>query len=325
MGWALLDYGVAGFSDGNGGHSYSYPGGAPAPGDLLVVAVSSDTVVSTPADWLSAVSDVGNIGTYIFYRVAGGSEPGSVVITTSGNFPTEIGYLRYGGAAATPLDVTAHAAHTVSTNSTPAATTDPLAGAGELSVAAACLGGMGGGTPSTPVWSAGYTNRLDGQTGTGNTDQHLFVADRYDAGAAAESPSCTWTSNANNQTLLIATFKPAGGHTVALGQASQTDTATPVAKAKNRTLVLPTETDTASLVAGAKSRTLGQATQIDTATAINRAKSRQLVRTIETQTALAISLPAPSVTSGTIRPRARTGARVTDRSRAGSTIRGGNR
>jgi hypothetical protein len=108
-----------------------------------------------------------------------------------------------------PGDVTGKGVSTSSNNTTPAATTGTLAGTGELSIAAACLGGLQGGTPNTPDWSAGYTNRLDGQTaGTGGTDQHLFVADNRNAGTAAESPNPSWTSNTNNQTLLVATFKP---------------------------------------------------------------------------------------------------------------------
>jgi hypothetical protein len=262
MSWTLLDSGVAGFADGNSGHVYSFPGGAASAGDLLVLAISSDTVVSTPSGWSLATSDVHNIGAYLAYKVAVGGET-SVTVTTSGNFSTEIGFLRYSGAASSPLDVTAKAFNTVSTNTTPAVTTGTLAGSGELVVAAACLGGMGGGTPSGPSWSSGYTNRLDGQTaGTSTQDQHLFVADRYD-GSGSESPNVTWTSNANNQTILVAAFLPAAGAT---GK-SDSDTGTSAEAATLTTATAATDsgaaTETAALAANTTATDAGAG--VDTA------------------------------------------------------------
>jgi len=206
--WRQLDSGFAGFADGNSGHVFTYPGGAPDEDDLLVLSVSSDTVVSAPSGYLVAVADVDNIGAYLFYKVAGASEPGSVTITTSGNFNTAAGFLRYTGGTGTPLDVTAAAHSTSNAATTPTATTGALATAGELVIAAACLGGLGGGTPHGVTWSTGYTGRIDGQTtGTSGTDQHLFVADNY-AGGSTESPNASWTSGVNNQTLLVAAFRP---------------------------------------------------------------------------------------------------------------------
>ena len=214
MSWSLLDSGGAGFSDGNGGHAFSFPSGAASAGDLLILGISSDTVVSTPSGWSAAVSDVGNIGAYVFYLVATGGET-SVTITTSGNFPTAAGFLRYSGATGTPLDVTAAGRSVVSGNSTPSATTGALATTGELSIAAVCLGGLQAGSQTGISWSTGYTNRIDQTSGgTGNSDQHVFVADNRNAGTSAESPSASWTGSTNNQTLLVATFKPSAGSTI---------------------------------------------------------------------------------------------------------------
>jgi hypothetical protein len=294
--WTLLDSGVAGFADGGSGHTYTFPAGAAAAGNLLVLAVSSDTVVFTPPGWSAAASDVHNIGAYLFYTVATGGET-SVVVTTSGNFATEVGFARYSGnTASTPLDVTAVGFNTVSSNTTPAATAT-LTGTGELVVAAACLGGMGGGTPNTPVWSSGYTNRLNGQTaGTGTTDQHLFVGDRYN-GSGSESPNCSWTSNANNQTLLVAAFKPAGGQTITLGQAVEVDTSQPVTPAKTRTLGQAVEADTARPVVVAKTRSLGQATETGTARPIAVTKTLHLRQAAETDIAAAVT-PAKTRLTG---------------------------
>lgn len=216
MTWSILDSGSAGFADGNTpGHVYTYPGGAPASGDLLTLSVSSDTTVSTPSGWTLGPSDVHSIGAYLFYRIAGASEPSSVTIITSGNFPTAIGYLRYSGqAASSPADVQASAFATSSNTVTPTATTAALNTTGELVVAAACLGNMQGGTPAVSSWTAGYTNRLSQQTaGTGTIDQHLFVADNYTAGTAAASVALTFTGGSGSQTMLVIAFKPATGAT----------------------------------------------------------------------------------------------------------------
>jgi len=207
--WVLADHGGAGFSDGNGGHSFSFPGGAAAAGDLLALGISSDTVVSQPSGWSTAESDVGNIGAYLFYTVAAGGEA-SVTVTTSGNFATALGFLRYQTPTATPLDAVAAGRNTVSNNTTPAATTGALAETGELSIAAACLGGLQVGNQTNIAWSTGYTNQVDQTSGgTSSSDQHVFIADNPNAGTAAESPSASWTGNTNNQTLLVATFRAA--------------------------------------------------------------------------------------------------------------------
>lgn len=211
MPWSILDSGSVGFTDGGSGHAYSYPGGAPASGELLTLSVSSDTTVSTPSGWTLGPHDVHNIGAYMFYKVAGASEASSVTITTSGNFNTATGYIAYSGqAAASPFDVSASAFNTSSALTTPTATTASLSGTNELVVAAACLGGMEGGTPTVSSWTGGYTNRLSQQTaGAGTTDQHLFVADNYTAGTAAAAVSLSFTNGSNNQTTLVAAFKPA--------------------------------------------------------------------------------------------------------------------
>jgi hypothetical protein len=214
MSWSLLDSGGAGFSDGGSGHNFTFPSGPASAGDLLVLGISSDTTVSTPSGWSLATSDVGNLGAYIFYKTAAGGET-SVAVATSGNFATALGYARYSGASASPLDATAAGRNVVSGNTTPTATTGTLAATGELSIAAACLGGLQTGTQTGITWSTGYTNRIDQTSGgTGSSDQHVFIADNRNAGTSAESPSASWTGNTNNQTLLVATFLSAGGTTV---------------------------------------------------------------------------------------------------------------
>lgn len=316
--WTLLDSGTAGFSDGNGGHTYTFPAGAVDPGDLLTISTSSDTVVATPSGWTQANQDVGNIGAYQWYKEAAGGET-TVVVTTSGDHPTEIGYLRYLGATATPLDVTAKARHTSADNTTPAVTTPSLAQTGELVIAAACLGGLGNATQTGPSWSTGYTNRLDGQTvETDATGQHLFVADNRNAGTAAESPNVTWTNGTTNQTILVMAFLPSAG-TIIIRDVTDSVTVadTPTSHATLPRAVTDTVTvgDTPSSHATLPRAVSDTVTVSDTATArvilgrsvadtltVSDTATRVVVLTRTTTDAVTIS----DVATGTVHPPVRT-------------------
>lgn len=209
MTWTLADQGGAALNTAGAGTAFTFPGGAASAGDLLIVGISSDTVLgATPAGWSVAVSDVGNIGTYVLYKVATGGET-SVTITTSGDHQTAAGFLRYSGGTATPLDVVASARSIVSNSTTPAVTSPALAGSGELAVAFACLGGLQNFNQTGISWTGSFTNRIDQNTGAFTlADQHLFGADNQSAGPAAVSPQASWTGATNNQTVLVATFKP---------------------------------------------------------------------------------------------------------------------
>lgn len=208
MVWALVDQGGAALNAAGAGQTYTFPGGTTSAGDLLVLGISSNTTVSTPTGWSVADSDVGNLGAYAFYKKAAGGET-NVSVTTAGNNPTSVAYLRYTGAATVPLDVVAHARSIISGSTTPAVTTPALAGSGELGIAFACLGGLQGSNQTAIVWNGSFTNQIDQNSGAfGPTDQHIFAADNRNVGAAAISPNATWTGPTNNQTIIVVTFKP---------------------------------------------------------------------------------------------------------------------
>lgn len=211
MPWTLLNSGTYGFADGNTGHNCAYPGGQPNTGDLLILAVASDTTVTTPTGYTLAVSDVVNQGDYLYYRKAGGSEPTSITVTTTGDFPTVVAFLRYSGADTVPLDVTAATrTNNADAFTTPAISPSALAGTGELAVIVACCQEPSAGAGTGPTASAGYTIRADtGLTGSGALGVQAFVAARTDA-TGSETPSITWaTSQYRNRTALFAAFTPA--------------------------------------------------------------------------------------------------------------------
>lgn len=290
-GWNLLDSGGVGFTDGNAGHIFTFPGGAAVDGDLLAVAVASDTTVSTPAGWTLGVPDVGNQAAYIFYKRAAGGET-SVTITTSGNFPTSIAYLRYLPPATFRLDQFVAARSITSGSTTPSGTTGALSNTGELSIAVAALHGLQGGSQTSPIWSATYGQRVDITSGgTTSTDTHLFVATNTNAGIAAQSPNCSWTGPTNDQTLLVATFGPATAQIINLGLPVDTGVAMPFKASKQVNLGLPVDTGVALPFGRQKQVNLGIATETDIALPFGRQKIYHLGIATENDIALPVRLP----------------------------------
>lgn len=202
MTWTLVGHDSAGFADGNTGHVYTPPSGAPSAGDLDVLTVNSDTVVTMPPGFSLATQFVNSQGSYLWYRIASGGEGSTVTITTSGNFDTALTWSRWQGGLALDVGVNAHV-DGVSDTTTPAVSTGTLTGAAELVLVFAAL--HSGGTPANPVWSSGYT-ALESVTQNAVTG---FIAYRTDAGTSAESPSVTWTTGMSDRYILVAAFTPA--------------------------------------------------------------------------------------------------------------------
>lgn len=76
--------------------------------------------------------------------------------------------------------------------------------------------------------------------------------------------------------------------TLATGQATETDTANPVGRLKTATVGLATETDTAQPLGRVKIAAVGQAVETDTATALARLKTVTLGQATETDTVTAL-------------------------------------
>lgn len=204
MAWTPVDSGIAGFADGNAGHTVNL-NAAPQANDLDVIVANSDTIVSTPSGFTSAVSAVSNQGSYIFYRFAAGTEGATAVVTTSGDFNCAVGWSRWRGGNA--LDVVTSAQINSSVGaSTPAVDTGALAETGELVIAAACLHRLASPEPTSPVWSSGYTALTTSAQGTGTSGCVQYVGYKTGAGTAAEQPSVSWTDGAFDRYALVATF-----------------------------------------------------------------------------------------------------------------------
>lgn len=204
MTWSLVGHNAVGFADGNSGHVYTPPAGAPSAGDLDILTVNSDTVVTMPSGWSLATQFINSQGSYLWYRVASGGEGSTVTITTSGNFDTALTWSRWQGGSALDVGVNAHV-DGVSDTTAPAVSTGTLTTTGELVVAFAAL--HSGGSPVNPVWSSGYTG-LDAVSQGAVT---AFTGYKTGAGTAAETPNVTWTSGMSDRYILVAAFTPSAG------------------------------------------------------------------------------------------------------------------
>lgn len=236
MTWLLIATDAVGFADGNAGHVYSMPSGAPAEGDLDILCVNSDTVVTPPTGFTAATSAVSSQGSYLFYRIAAGGEGARVTITTSGDFDTAVEWLRWQGASAFDVATEAHVDASEAAT-TPTISLGPLAKEGELVVAFAALhNAADNAAPTGVTWSAGYSAAAQGSQGA----VAGLVGYSTTAGPDAESPSATWTGRYFDRYLLAAAFAPGGAivtpnvraaavASVSAGESSASTAAPPVA------------------------------------------------------------------------------------------------
>lgn len=302
--WQPIDSDVAAFADGGAGHVFEF-GAAPNVGDIDILFVNSDTVVSTPSGFTcpSGASQVNNQGAYGYYRQAIGGESDDVTITTSGNHPAVVGWQRWRGGSGFDVAVGAQINSAIG-GTTPTLDTGTLAGTGELVVVAALLHRLATPTPSAPVWSSGYTGLTEVTQGSGTTGVTQFTAYKTTAGTAAETPSCTWTDGAFDRYAIAMVFTPSAGTVVELARAQETDTGRALAVSKAAGLTRATSTETGQPLTLAKTVALGRATETDTgrplalskAIAINRAGSTETASPLVLARALALGRATESDT-----------------------------
>lgn len=248
-------------------------GSAPTVGQTDVFCVNSNTVIEGLSDptggaaITAAESAVTNQGAYIFVRKATGGEGQTVDLNMSGtNHPTQVTWSRWNS-----LDVVDTSTSTQVNGSvgvaTPAHSTGTMAEAGEVCVAFAALHSTGSANQSTPAWTNDFISLFDAPAvqGSGATGVVGWVAYKENVGTAAETPQVSWSGDGcQNRYALTVTFTLAG-QTVAVGTATETDTAGTLGRVKTRVLGAATETDSAGTLGAAKVLALGTAVETDTA------------------------------------------------------------
>lgn len=213
MGAVLLDGDVFGFNNGGSGALLALAS-APAVGDLDVLCINSDTVITSVVDpaggaaWVLPAngSAVNNQGAYVRYRIATGGESDEVTVATSGNHNCGVTWRRYANVAAFDTAGTPSQANASIGGATPAHTTPALAGSGDgLVVAFAALHSIGVADQNTPVWGGGFSDTGAGHVqGTGATGVRAFVGHHLTAGPAAVSPGVSWSGAGAFDRYMIA-------------------------------------------------------------------------------------------------------------------------
>ncbi len=87
---------------------------------------------------------------------------------------------------------------------------------------------------------------------------------------------------------LLVDHKPSAGHTIAVGQNNETDTAQAISKIKNKTIGQNTETDTPQAITKVKQLAIAQNVETDSAQAIARIKQKAIGLNSETDVAQTI-------------------------------------
>lgn len=215
MAITLVDSEAVGFADGNAGHVYTFPAGAPSANDLDVLCVNSNTTVSTPSGFTARVTAVANQGSYIFTRKAAGGEASTVTITTSGDHNTTLTWSRWTG---TDAYSTGSSAQANNSNNTvlPALSTGTLAATGMLVIAFGALHNHDGALATSPSWINSWTALEAVSQGTAGSSASCvaFTAYKDNAGTAAETvDSVSWTNNVRNRYALFVAFTATAGGT----------------------------------------------------------------------------------------------------------------
>lgn len=211
----------------------------PTPGNLLVAGCNSDATVAAPAGFLQAVSAISGQGLYIFYRIVQSGDSATVILAPSVSDSIAGGVLEYSGILASPLDKTA--SNTVGGNPTSIATGTTAATSQANELVIVVVGPHAG--PGHPWvlsnWSAGYTSQIEEPNGTdtsGLNTSACHIGDRIVSATGTYSATGTWSPAAGDAGAAIATFKAsAGGVSGAVGLATETDTAFPIAPHKAST------------------------------------------------------------------------------------------
>lgn len=182
-------------------------GSTPIQNNLLVARVNSDaTVTMTSTGWSLAVSQVNNTGLYLWYKLAGASEAGTVVVTPSSSDSIEIIVEEWSGNdTSSPLDKTASA--TGASTGTTAATTQAdeqafaQAGSGNLSAA-----------PTGVTWTNSFVTEtgIFGGHATLNNRTALSPASKVLSATGAVS-SVPTIGTGTTSGCLVATFKASAG------------------------------------------------------------------------------------------------------------------
>lgn len=181
--------------------------GSVASGDLLIAVLSGGqgNIITPPAGWTQLFADLhGFVGGAVFYRLSGGSEPGTYTWTFSASQRGNAQVARYSGVdTSDPLDAWEAAAGLGNTSS--AVCPDSIAFASNDWMLCGAIGGWGQGSSFTPPGSV--TEVADTTNAAGGSAGSCMCMGTETLSASGATGTRTWTCSASlNQfryTILI--------------------------------------------------------------------------------------------------------------------------
>lgn len=154
------------------------------------------------------------------------------------------------------------------------------------------VGGFRFGGTSDPSAGSGFTER-------GSTGGYTLAETKLLTAAATTSVTTSNDADSNGG-VAWAFIKAGGGHVIAVGVASETDTAQAITRRKLKAIGAASEIDSAQAIAGKKLKSVTQASEVDAAQAIARKKLIVVIQASETDTAIGIDRPGAKVVSVTV-------------------------
>lgn len=220
------------------------------------------------------------------------SSSAAITMNKGGTFrrPTAFVLVECSGLDAAAPDTTGSASGT---------STSQTIGSVTTTVADCLLIFAGGNQQSGGSDAAASISATDGDwtaTSTVNADSG-GIQTRVNGGYRVVTTATTYSGDANTLSsgygwaTAVAAYAPAGGGEIveAVGQASETDAALAVGKAKSKAVGQATQTDTAQAVTRVKTRAVGQAEETETALPITALKTRAVGQASETDEAQAVT------------------------------------
>jgi hypothetical protein len=288
----LIDSQAFPFADGGTGHACVLADGAPTPGQVDLLFINSNTVVTDVdggggAAFTLRVDATNSQGCYWYERVAVGGETDTITVETNGDHQTQVTFARW-------EDITfSDGGFTRADNSNntvlPDSVTDTLAETDMLVLVGAGLHNFDGALATSPVWSDGYAALEAVEQGAAGSSQAVvgFTGYKQPVGTAAEPvDAVTWTNSARNRYATWLAYTTASANPpVEMGQAGEVDAAAVLGRSKSAALGQAAEVDSASALSRSKSAAAGRASEVDTAAPLGRVKVATLGRATDTNTA----------------------------------------
>jgi len=267
-------------------------------GDLLIACVTNGSAnaapSSVPSGWALLVGQGGTTWWGgIYYLVAGGSEPADYTWSGFTDSCTGVMIAVSGADPTTPFDVFSAAANVGTATPGSASITTTVA---DTLIVGACSEDDNNGLST---WACAtdpttLSERADfGSSGGADTNAGIATGTKTTAGATGAF-SLAISAARDSSAFLMAVKAPSGG-SVAVGQATETDTANAITPSHNVAVAQAESTETAQAITPSHSVAVTQATSTETAGVITPSIVVHVEQAVETDTAGTISAGSPVV------------------------------